>query len=139
MVIDSAGYTYVTGLTESPTGTFPILNAFQPVFGGIADAFVTKIGPIGELIYSSYLGGIDDDRGNTIAVDPFGNASTRGDFPTENAFQPDFGGGIDAFVTKINTLSAPTITCSDDLSVANDPGVAGAIINYPPPTINDDL
>ena len=43
-----------------------------------------------------------------IAIDAFGNAYITGyteskrDFPTVDPFQPDFGGGADAFVTKLN-------------------------------------
>jgi hypothetical protein len=64
-----------------------------------------------ELIYSTYLGGSEDDAGESIAVDYRGKAYVTGDtespddFPTtEDAFQPEFGGGSnDAFVTKLSS------------------------------------
>lgn len=37
--IDSGGNAYVAGYTSS--GDFPVVNAVQPVFGGMYDAFVT--------------------------------------------------------------------------------------------------
>jgi hypothetical protein len=42
IAVDAAGSAYVTG----PTGStdFPTVGPVQPVFGGVADAFVTKIG-----------------------------------------------------------------------------------------------
>jgi hypothetical protein len=116
IALDSAGNVYVTGLTYSPN--FPLVNAIQSTFGGFDDAFVTKINANGSaLVYSTYLGGSDDDRGFSIAVDSAGNAYVTGlttspDFPTANAIQSTLGTPItpgtaccvnpDAFVTKIN-------------------------------------
>ena len=60
------------------------------------------------LSYSTYLGGGAGDWGNGIAVDAAGNAYVTGytassDFPTTaGTFQPNFGGGAGAFVTKLN-------------------------------------
>ena len=61
------------------------------------------------LEYSTYLGGIADDKAYGIAVDASGNAYVIGvtlstDFPTENAYEGTLSGTSDAFVTK---LSAP--------------------------------
>jgi len=60
------------------------------------------------LAYSTYLGGSTDEYALGIAVDSAGNAYVTGgtassDFPTKNAFQPNYSGGSsNAFVTKIN-------------------------------------
>src|SRR5260370_437852 len=106
IAVDSAGNICVTGWTFSPD--FPTVNATQPVYGGREDAFVAKIDPSSStLVYSTYLGGSNFDQGHGIAVDSSGNAYVTGytgslDFPTFNALQPGYGGGIvDAFVAKI--------------------------------------
>ncbi|MBN8201461.1 SBBP repeat-containing protein [Bacillus sp. NTK034] len=106
---DDSGNAYITGATTSPTGTFPTINAFQPAFGGVADAFVTKVNPTGGVIYSSYLGGSGNDQSPCIAVDTTGNAYVTGftssptGFPFNvNAFQPIFGGVLDAFITRVD-------------------------------------
>ena len=114
---DSLGFndSYVTGLTESidfPTASPPGTSIFQPTFGGgAADAFVTKLNATGSapLIYSTYLGGMGDDRSLGIAVDATGNAyvtgfTESGDFPTEMPIPSgDILGGLrDAFVTRLN-------------------------------------
>jgi Big-like domain-containing protein/beta-propeller repeat-containing protein len=97
---------YVTGFTFS--SNFPTVAAFQTTFGGVADAFVTKLNPTGSgLVYSTYLGGLTSDEGFDIGVDAVGNAYVTGftqstNFPTFAAFQTTFGGGVDAFVTKLN-------------------------------------
>jgi hypothetical protein len=105
IAVDSAGNSYVTGFTS---GEFPTVNALQPTFGGAQDAFVTKINASGSaFIYSTYLGGTQNDWPGRIAADSAGNAYVTGatdstDFPSVHALQPAYGGNVDAFVTKIN-------------------------------------
>ena len=105
IAVDRAGQAYVTGYTLSTD--FPTKNALQSTFGGVEDAFVTKLNARGAaLVYSTYLGGSSLEFGGGIAVDRAGQAYVTGqtqstDFPTKNALQPTFGGVEDAFVTKI--------------------------------------
>ena len=109
IAVDSSGHAYVTGQT-SPFGSssdFPTVNPFQAQPGGGREAFVTKLNAAGSaLIYSTYLGGRNGDYGMGIAVDASGNAHVTGatasdDFPTASPFQPNNGGGGEAFVAKL--------------------------------------
>ncbi|MCH7923694.1 MAG: SBBP repeat-containing protein, partial [Nitrospinae bacterium] len=108
---------YVTGFTTSTD--FPTTaGAFDLIFGGPFDAFVTKINATGTgpLLYSTYLGGTTGpvagvDFGNGIAVDGFGNAYVTGmtfsdDFPLAAPIDGTLGGDEDAFVTKLNATGA---------------------------------
>lgn len=111
IALDGVGNAYVTGDTRS-AADFPTADgAFLPAFGGVTDAFVTKLNAAGTaLVYSTYLGGSAIDIGHGIAVDPLDNAYVTGetasaDFPTAS-FQAVFGGVNDAFVTKM-TEAAP--------------------------------
>jgi hypothetical protein len=62
--------------------------------------FVTKLDRNGSaLLYSTYLGGSDSDRSQSIAVDENGHAYVTG---TARAFQRTYAGGTDGFVTKLN-------------------------------------
>jgi hypothetical protein len=106
IAVDSAGSAYVTGYTDSTN--FPTKSPLQPTNAGHNDAFVTRINPSGSaLVYSTYLGGSADDQGTGIALDGTGNAyiasyTTSTDFPTMHPLQPNYGGGGDGFVAKIN-------------------------------------
>jgi hypothetical protein len=107
IAVDASGSAYVVGTTLSEN--FPILNAFQPGFGGGQDAFVTKFNPAGNtLAYSTFLGSDSDDFGFGIAVDGSGNAYVTGDtfssgFPvTTNSYQDSLAGVSNAFVTKLS-------------------------------------
>ncbi len=122
IAVDSAGNAYVTGQTSSTD--FPTANALQNTHGGATlDGFVTKLNATGSaLVYSTYLGGSDDDAGHGLALDAAGNAYVTGytfstNFPTANAFQGTYGGDGgragylfgDAFVTKINNAGSALV------------------------------
>lgn len=107
IAVDSSGNVYVTGVTMS--SNFRTVNPLQPAHrGGLFDAFVAKLNPTGtQIIYSTYLGGSGEDRSFRVAVDSSGNAYVTGDtdsanFPMANALQPNRGGGVDAFIAKLN-------------------------------------
>jgi hypothetical protein len=108
IAVDGSGNVYVTGVTNSTD--FPTTyGASQPTFGGgTYDAFVTKLDAYGALVYSTYVGGAGEDVPEGIAVDSSGNAyitgyTTSANFPTTyDAYQTTYGGGTDAFVTKLN-------------------------------------
>ena len=106
IAIDAQGYTYVTGHTDSLN--FPLINARDPVYGGISDAFVTKLAPGGQsVVYSTYLGGNDVDYGYDIDVDAAGNAYVTGrtasdDFPVAGAYKSITDGSNEAFLTRLD-------------------------------------
>jgi hypothetical protein len=133
---DSAGNAYVTGLTCSTD--FPTRKPLQANYGGpdqsCGDAFVTKINASGSaLVYSTYLGGFENDTGYGIAVDSAGDAFVTGvtastDFPLKNPLQPAYGGGMgDAFVTKINPAGSALLYSTYLGGVGNDPGYGIAV------------
>ncbi len=114
IAVDKAGSVYVAGIATSPD--FPLRNAAQSAFGGLADVFVTKLNAAGtRLVYSTYLGGAGTDAATSIAVDAAGSVyltglTTSPNFPTANAPQATHGGGLfDAFVTKLNAAGAQVV------------------------------
>src|SRR5262249_36599125 len=111
IAVDAGGSAYVTGVTNSTD--FPVSpnpGAFQTTHAGDSGsfhAFVATLSPDGSsLVYSTYLGGSDDDDVFGIAVDASGSAYVTGytfsiDFPTYKARYEANAGYSDAFVTKL--------------------------------------
>jgi len=106
IAVDGSGSAYVVGYTYS--GNFPTKNPFQGIFGGTADAFITKLSPAGNVLsYATFLGGGSWDIGCGVAVDKDGNAYVTGytlssNFPTYNPYQGTLAGTADAFITKLS-------------------------------------
>ena len=106
IVVDPAGNNYLNGVACSTD--FPTHNPIQPENAGNCDAFLTKLNAAGNaLIYSTYLGGSDNESTLGAAVDAVGNTyvtgfTLSGDFPTVNPIQAAYGGNGDAFVAKVN-------------------------------------
>jgi thiamine transporter ThiT len=106
VAVDQQGNIYIAG--ETASADFPVLSALQPRIGGGQDAFLAKFNGAGARLYSTYLGGIADDRATAVAVDASGSAYITGstyspNFPVISAFQPKLGGGQDAFAAKIGS------------------------------------
>ena len=105
IAIDAAGNAYVTG--ETTSANFRVVEAYQSQNRGGQDAFLTKFGPSGNIVFSTYLGGAADDSAAAVAVNASGNAHVAGstyswNFPTQNPLRPSNGGGEDAFITKFS-------------------------------------
>src|SRR4030095_10760045 len=78
--VDSAGNAYVCGDTQSTD--FPLKNALRGAKTGTPasfDGFVAKINPGGtHFVYSTYIGGTNDDFALGITNDQTGNAFVTG-------------------------------------------------------------
>ncbi|MBC8123871.1 MAG: SBBP repeat-containing protein, partial [Gemmatimonadaceae bacterium] len=131
--VDTTGKAYATGSTTSQD--FPVsAEGFQTTPGGGFDVFVTALAPEGDTsLYSTYLGGSNNDFGIGVAVDLAGNAYLTGstastDFPVSTgAVQTGYGGGnFDGFVARLNaqgtTLQYSTYLGGSDLD--NSFGIA---------------
>jgi hypothetical protein len=132
IAVDASGDMYITGTTNmlsstGPNGAlgFPLLDAYQsclnqPQVTSCAattntDAFVAKIDPaesgLSSLVYSTYVGGSNNDTGLAIAVDSMSNAYITGSTSSTDwicacaSFQDTYGGDGDAFIAKIGNLT----------------------------------
>jgi hypothetical protein len=126
LVVDGSGNAYVVGATSS--SNFPVTSgAFQKTFGGdsgfgcanleltCGDAFVTKINPTGTgLVFSTYLGGNQDDGAMSIVLDSTDNvwitgASGSSNFPfTADAYHKAAG----AFVANLDSTGSKLLFSS---------------------------
>ncbi|MEA1926740.1 MAG: SBBP repeat-containing protein, partial [Candidatus Auribacterota bacterium] len=119
--VDSTGCAYITGNTDSYD--FPTVNPYQSSNGEstetfVKDIFVTKFSSTGSvLLFSTYLGGSDDDEGRGIAVDAGAAVYVTGfgwseNFPTVNPYQASLGSSsdpasyYDAYVTKLSSTGS---------------------------------
>jgi len=132
VAVDAVGNAYVTGYTQSTN--FPATaGVAQTANAGDYDAFVTALNPSGTVpVYSTLLGGSQQDYGVGIAVDTSGNAYVTGytassDYPhTSGVLQPAKRSGYDAIVTKLTSFG--TIAYSTFLGgSADDYGLAIAV------------
>jgi hypothetical protein len=93
---------------------FPVTDdAVQPIYGGgDADGFLTVLSSEGALVYSTYLGGSGLEYLGDLVIDPIGNmvivgSTDSADFPVSpDAFQPEIGGSLDAFIVEIEANGA---------------------------------
>jgi uncharacterized repeat protein (TIGR01451 family) len=111
IAVDASGNAFLVGRVDSTSTDFPTTaGSVGPAYrGGDFDGFVLKLNPQGSgLIYSSFIGGEENDSVEGVAVDAAGVAYVTGGtksnaFPTTgNAFQGQRAGDTDAFLTKIN-------------------------------------
>ncbi len=123
IAVDGAGNAYLTGLIGSLD--FPRIHQISGACNGSCgagtnyDVYATKINAAGSaLVYSSYLGGSEDDYGRGIAVDSSGNAYLAGrasssDFPVVNQIPGACpGNSCSAFAAKINAAGTEFVYSS---------------------------
>lgn len=113
IAVDREGNACVVGFTQD-TG-FPTTNAVQSAHaGGASDVFVIKLDASGGLVFCTYLGGLDDEEGTSIAIGDNGDVFVAGftrsaDFPTKNSFQPTLGGFANGFIARLTSTGSELV------------------------------
>ena len=137
MAVDAQGNTYITGWSASQD--FPVTgNALQPVRRNIGvylyDVVVMKFNSSGSLLYSTFLGGAQNDQGSAVVANADGSVYVGGftqstDFPvTSNAYQSAAGGGLDAFLARISA-DGSQLLYSTYLGGAGDEALTSLLLN----------
>ncbi len=99
---DGGGNVYVAGYTDSDGW---VSRGWDTLHGGWYDGFVAKLSPSGSHLWSSYLGGSDNDYARAVATDGGGNVYVAGDTCSNGWGSDDWsalhGGSQGGFVVKI--------------------------------------
>jgi hypothetical protein len=111
ITMDNSGNILVTG--SAGDGGFPTTNEAVDTTYANVEGFVAKLNPTGStLLYSTFLGGSEEDYGRDIVTDSPGNAYVTGysnslDFPTtSSAYDTSHNGDYDVFIVKLNTTGS---------------------------------
>src|SRR5579883_688341 len=111
VAVDAAGNALVAGSTSSPD--FPVsAGALQGNLAGAQNAFLMKLDPAGNIVFSTFLGGSGTDQATRLQLDAEGNIFIAGaagslDFPTTaGTYQPApvvpaWARGPGGFIAKI--------------------------------------
>ena len=102
IAIDSYGGIYVTGWTDSAGWAS---GGFDIVHNGDNDAFVARVTAAGAHVWSAYLGGGVDDRGEAVAVDDLGGVYLAGWTGSAGwaagGYDTSHNGAYDIFVARV--------------------------------------
>lgn len=131
MTTDTEGNVYIVGRTDSVD--FPTASPLQASQAGRGDIFITKMAGDGSaLLFSSYLGGSNTDKGRAVKVDSLGNIYVTGNtqsdnFPVRNPAQATLAGSGDAFAVKISSGTPQVVFATYLGGAAEDLGAALAL------------
>lgn len=106
---DASGNIYITGYFMGTVDFDPGAATTNLTSAGGNDVFVQKLDPLGNLLWARSFGGSSNDVGNSIHIDPSGNAVITGFFQGTVDFDPGTGntslsseGNYDIFIQKID-------------------------------------
>lgn len=137
LTINSTGYLFVSGYTNSPDFpvTVGVLNTSHEGDENYADVFLSKLNPDGNFLnYSSLIGGNINDWAYSIAIDNSENTYITGlttsiNFPVSpGAYDKIFNGGDDVFVSKVNPY-ASLIVYSTFIGGSNGDGAESLVLD----------
>ncbi|MFD1628314.1 SBBP repeat-containing protein [Pseudopedobacter beijingensis] len=108
LATDNYHSVYIAGYFKGIIDLNPGSCDLEFVSAGDADVFIVKLDADGYFVWGRQMGGINEDRGNTISVDQNANVYTAGYFTGEANFNANLGahyivskGDKDAFLHKI--------------------------------------
>lgn len=117
LAVDGTGRAYVGGMTYGMT--YPTAGAVQASKAGGDDGVISVLAPDGgSVLFSTYLGGSNNDYVRAIALGPDGGIVVTGDtwgardaagawtnnFPTASAVQSAQRGSINSFLTELSPM-----------------------------------
>ncbi|MFD2551232.1 T9SS type A sorting domain-containing protein [Bizionia sediminis] len=142
--MDTEGNMYLVGRVRSGSVFNATANAYQTAYGGgVADGFLTKISPVGEILWSTFIGGESVDYITGITIDGYnviyiiGSTGSANSMATSNAWQTTLEGSTDTFINKFDASGAK-IWGTYYPSADSDPESMGGTIRNSGPSIVAD-
>jgi hypothetical protein len=121
---DAQGNLYTTGMFENTADFNPGTGIFNLTSNGDLDCFVSKLDATGNFVWAIQTGGVDDDAGYSIAVDPSSNVYTAGNFestvdfdPSSTSYNLTSAGSYDVFIQKLS--QCPSASSTDTIIACN--------------------
>jgi len=108
IVASTDGHVYLTGYTFS-TNAISTPGTFQETFGGAYDGFISKFTTDGDIAWSTYYGGTDNDGFVSVIIDNAGDILVAGEtaslesLATPGVHQEQMAGVYDGIIVKLNS------------------------------------
>lgn len=107
---DNSGNVYTTGGFKGIVDFDPGVGTFNLTSNHNNDIFISKLDTDGNFIWAKQMGGTNENFGNDISLDNFGNIYTTGTFTGTADFDPGTGvfnltsnGSSDIFISKLDS------------------------------------
>jgi gliding motility-associated-like protein len=114
IVLDASGNVHIAGYFRGTADFDPGAEVFNLVSAPLNrdDIFVCKLDANGNFVWAKQMGGAENDRSSSMALDASGNVLTTGSFRATADFDPGLGtfnltaavGLTDIFVSKLDAL-----------------------------------
>lgn len=108
--LDALGNIYSMGHFGGKADFDPGLGQYYITSAGLQDIFISKLDPSGNFLGAKSIGGVGQDVGNLMCLDPFGNIYCTGYFNETMDFDPDpsvfnltSAGEYDIFIDKVSS------------------------------------
>ncbi len=107
--LDALGNVFTIGFFNATADFDPNSGIANLTPKGSYDVFISKLDPDGNFVWANNMGGLGDDFGQAIAIDPAGKIVNTGFFSGTSDFDPGTtqynlvsAGGNDVYISKLN-------------------------------------
>lgn len=110
-----------------------VVAGFTSTFG-VGDVWVVKLDQNGNTLWDKRMGGSENDGAYDIFQVSDGGFIVAGDTYSNDGDVTDNHGLNDMWIVKLTFGCAIELQCPENIYTTTDPGICGAVVNYPPPT-----